>query len=319
MSIQPLSLVPMSAPSTIVVEVAMLSPGRSLRDRTLDPDHVERLASTGGDWPPLLVRRGDLVVVDGLHRLAAAVGLGLRTTSAVMFDGSSEEALVEAIRANIAHGLPLTLKERKKAALQLLSIRGEWSDRMVARICGVSGSTIGLLRASAESGRATAEIVRLNRRVGRDGRARPTDRAALRRQIADALGDDPGASLRAIAARTGASPATVRAVRLGLGRPAVEAAEPALVGDPGKEWPNKDWPNKDWVADSACSSAEAALEFALWFDRTRIDAQECWTHAPNVPLSRVYEVLDESRRRAKLWSEFAAALQTRPAGAGRLL
>jgi ParB-like chromosome segregation protein Spo0J len=311
----------------------MLSPGRSLRDSPLDPDHVERLASTGGDWPPLLVRRSDLVVVDGLHRLAAAVELGLRTTCAVMFDGSSEEALVEAIRANVAHGLPLTLKERKKAALQLLSIRGEWSDRMVARICGVSGSTIGLLRASAESGPASAEIVRLNRRVGRDGRARPTDRAALRRQIADALDDEPGASLRAIAARTGASPATVRAVRLALDRPAVQAPDRADAGAAGKVWPNKEWPNKEWpdkewpekewpdkewAVDSACSSAEAALEFALWFDRTRIDAQACWLHAPNVPLSRVYEVLDESRRRAKLWSDFAAALQTRPAGASRL-
>jgi ParB-like chromosome segregation protein Spo0J len=296
----------------------MLSPGRSLRDSPLDPEHVERLASTGGEWPPLLVRRSDLVVVDGLHRLAAAEKLGLRTTCAVMFDGSSEEALVEAIRANVAHGLPLTLKERKKAALRLLSIRGEWSDRMVARICGVSGSTIGLLRASAESGPASAEIVRLNRRVGRDGRARPTDRAALRRQIADALGDEPGASLRAIAARTGASPATVRSVRLAL---EVEAPDPAEHEPPlcaaTKDWANKEWPNKNWTADSACSSVEAALEFALWFDRTRIDAQACWAHAPNVPLSRVYEVLDESRRRAKLWSEFAAALQTRPAGASR--
>ena len=59
-------------PQSIRVDVASLSPGRSLRDTPIDGSHVERLVATGGEWPPLLVRRRDLVVIDGLHRLAAA-------------------------------------------------------------------------------------------------------------------------------------------------------------------------------------------------------------------------------------------------------
>jgi hypothetical protein len=72
-----------------------------------------------------------------------------------------------------------------------------------------------------------------------------------------------------------------------------------------------------WSADSACASAEAAHEFAAWFDRTRVDWDSCQLHAPDVPLSRVYEVADESLRRAKLWSDFAAALQMRAANLNR--
>ncbi len=294
------------------VDVGRLRPGASLRDRPIDTDHVERLAATGGEWPPLLVRASDLVVIDGLHRLAAAMRLQLGTTTVTLFDGSTEDALVAAIRTNVAHGLPLTVSERKNAALQLLGRHQEWSDRMVAGICGLAASTVRQLR-EPQSEQPVATIVQLTRRLGRDGRARPLDRTELRRQIIDALHQDPTASLRIIAARTGASPATVRAVRQRLAEP----PDPAPVDGGRKYDGSASGAGSQWSVDSACSSAEGPREFAVWFDHTRIDAHSCSLHAANVPLSRVYEVADESLRRAKLWAEFAATLQSRPAETGR--
>ena len=69
----------------------------------------------------------------------STVALSLRTTNVVLFDECPEEALVEAIRRNVAHGLPPTVKEHEHAALPILAAPGECSRRMFARICGLSG------------------------------------------------------------------------------------------------------------------------------------------------------------------------------------
>jgi ParB-like chromosome segregation protein Spo0J len=303
---------PVRKRATVAVSVARLGPGQSLRETPIDTDHVRRLVATGGTWPPLLVRSTDLVVIDGLHRLAAAVELGLATTTVSLFDGSSDDALVEAIRANVGHGLPLTLSERKNAAVRLLAAHEEWSDRMVGGICGLAPSTVSHLRVTRDEP-PVAAIVPLTRRLGRDGRNRPVDGAELRRHIAAALHDDPGASLRMIAARTGASPATVRAVRRALAEPLQRRA---ADGDQVRDDPGQ-CVGGPWSRDPACSSSEAPRQFAAWFDQTRIDGPSSLLHASSVPLSRVYEVADESLRRARLWTEFAAALESRPMGGDR--
>ena len=273
-----------------------LRPGASLRDRPIDTDHVERLAATGGEWPPLLVRASDLVVIDGLHRLAAAMRLQLGTTTVTLFDGSTEDALVAAIRTNVAHGLPLTVSERKNAALQLLGRRQESSDRMVAGICGLAASTVRQLR-EPQSEQPVATIVQLTRRLGRDGRARPLDRTELRRQIIDTLHQDPTASLRIIAARTGASPATVRAVRQRLAEP----PDPAPV-DGGRKYDGSASGSRarDGRSTRPAPQPRVLGSSPCRLTSTRIDAHSCSLHATNVPLSRVYEVADESLRRAKL-------------------
>jgi hypothetical protein len=296
--------------SSAPVGVARLSRGCSLRALPLDSEHVGRLVSTGGDWPPLLVHRRSLVVIDGMHRLAAAVALNLCTTNVVFFDGSSEEALVEAIRRNVAHGLPLTLTERKNAASRLIAVRQEWSDRLIARTCGLSASTVKQLR--EWGAREGTDVIQPTRRIGSDGKPRPTNPADQRREIATAIKEDPAASLRAIAVRTGASPATVRSVREKLrcdpdstGLHAHRIAETKARDDADGSI------GRIWSADSACASVDGARIFAYWFDRTTVDPSVCLLHAANVPLSRAYDVVDEALRRARVWSDFAATLERR--------
>jgi hypothetical protein len=53
-----------------------------------------------------------------------------------------------------------------------------------------------------------------------------------------------------------------------------------------------------------------AGHFANWFQRTRLDCH--WAdYADELPVSRVYEIADEARRRTRVWAEFATSLEKR--------
>src|SRR5436853_85196 len=73
-------------PAVAWVAVRSLRMGRSLRNRPLDRQHVLRLMETHDEWPPLLVNRADLTVIDGWHRLAAAIELCLDAIAVELFD-----------------------------------------------------------------------------------------------------------------------------------------------------------------------------------------------------------------------------------------
>jgi hypothetical protein len=60
-------------------------------------------------------------VIDGMHRLRAAQLRGDHGVEVKFFDGDADEAFIAAVRANITHGLPLTLADRKAAAQRILA------------------------------------------------------------------------------------------------------------------------------------------------------------------------------------------------------
>ena len=65
-------------------------------------------------------------VVDGMHRLQAARLNGAKTIVARFFHGDDEAAFVEAVKSNIAHGLPLSLADRKAASLRIITAHPPW-------------------------------------------------------------------------------------------------------------------------------------------------------------------------------------------------
>ena len=283
-------------PQTMLV--ADLRHGYSPRSR-LDPEHVERLAELEGNWPPIVVHGDTMALIDGAHRLAAAKRLGMRKIGVIVFEGTTEQASIEAIQSNVEHGLPLSLADRKRAAAALLALRPDSSDRSIGRVCGLAARTIAKIRAEHDSethGQCDSE--RRECRVGRDGRVRPTSSSALQRAVTTALADDPAASLRTIARRTGASPETVRRVRRLISEPQECAAAAPTA-------------RRTWRDDAALSSTDERAEFAAWFDRHTIQLEECAVHLDHVPVSRVYEVIDEVRRRIAVWETFARDLGRR--------
>jgi len=198
--------VDLSALPVVEIELSRLSSVCSPRTSGEDPDHVETLLSAEWDLPPILVHRPTMRVIDGLHRLKAARVRGDTKIQARFIDGTESDAFVLAVEANIRHGLPLSLADRKRAAVQIIGTHPQWSDRRVASATGISAGTVADLRKRGGEGGNEA-------RIGRDGRIRPVDSSERRKQAADLIRNDPGLSLRQVAKQVGISPETVRDVR----------------------------------------------------------------------------------------------------------
>jgi hypothetical protein len=184
-----------------------------------------------------------------------------------------------------------------------LVIHPDWTDRRIAEICGVAHETVGRLRGMAVS--QSNEVHHLDRRRGRDGKYWPARPGDVRERILEAIDAHPGASLREIARTAGTSHETVRALRRRL----LDNALPGPRNDSVAIDAGRCQPPPMPSRDAAFTSTDEGASFAMWFDRTFNG--EWSAYIQSVPLSRVYEIEDEARRRANAWSEFAAALNAR--------
>jgi hypothetical protein len=122
------------------------------------------------------------------------------------------------------------------------------SDRSVAATTGLSPKTVAAVRA-----RASEEFPQMHGRQGRDGRLRPLDSSRGRLRAAEMIRENPGASLREIAASAGISPGTARSVQAQL-----RAADESAVNSPQRSGPT----GKQPVGKAAKSSAAAGADSA---------------------------------------------------------
>lgn len=171
-------------------------------------DHIQALANAQGELPPITVHRASMRILDGMHRLRAVESLGHNEIEVRFFDGDDADAFVVAVRSNIAHGLPLSLADRKAAATRIIASHPQWSDRLVASATGLAAGTVAKTRRKPNGQPPSTDI-----RIGRDGRTRPTNSAERREIASKLLTDDPNLSLRQVARIAGISPETVRDVR----------------------------------------------------------------------------------------------------------
>jgi hypothetical protein len=285
--------------------------GEPLRSHGLDQAHIRALSEVTDQLPPILVMPGTNVIVDGHHRFEAAKLAGATSIACLFFEGDAHSGLLESIRCNTSHGLPLSLKDREQAATLVLGRYPHWSDRRNARQCAHSPTTVARLRAALDrEGEGTTVQSTVQKRVGIDGRARPTARSAAHQRIVDAILDDPSASLRQIAARVGSSPETVRRVRATISMSpgdleAATAPSHRFVAPPVFREPA---PALQWEPDQALLTADEGPSLCEWLERTA--PGDHWRrYLGAVPRSRVYLVADEARRRAQYWSDFARALE----------
>jgi ParB-like chromosome segregation protein Spo0J len=210
----------------VSVPVSSLLPGESPRLNGEDQEHIARLTEAEGPLPPVLVERRSMRVIDGMHRLTAALLRGRETIDVEFFDGTAADAFLRAVEENVTHGLPLSQADRQAAAARIIALHPHMSDRAVAESAGLAARTVARIRRSS-----TDTVPQLIARVGRDGRVRPLDGAAGRLRVAELLAQHPEASLREIARGAGVSPATVRDVRNRLANG--EEPAPARLGAVG--------------------------------------------------------------------------------------
>lgn len=314
------------------VPVDSLLPADSPRSRGEDDDHVKRLAETEAELPPILVQEGTLRVVDGMHRLRAAVLNGCEYIEVEFFDGGDEEAFIRGVEENVTHGLPLSLVDRKAAASRILGSRPALSDRSVASMTGLSAKTVGAIRA-----RASDEIPHLRWRQGRDGRLRPLDSSEGRLRAAAVIEENPGASLREIAASAGISPGTARDVLARLragadpvqnrsrrsGRTATQAVsgggtgEPATAGagqpsSPGWRLPDETSSILEKLyRDPALRHSEAGRKLLQLIRAKAIDGTEQAALLQGIPPHARPLLVRLARLNASIWKDIEKELQRR--------
>jgi ParB-like chromosome segregation protein Spo0J len=170
--------------------------------------HTRVLAEVPDRLPPIFVHRPTMQVIDGVHRVQAARRRGETMIDVIFFEGDLDDAFVHAVRANITHGLPLSMADRQAAAERIIASHPQWSDRAVAVSVGLAPATIGGIRA-----RVTGGGRRATERLGQDGRVRPLDVSDGRRRAAAVIAERPQASLREVAREAGVSVGTAHDVR----------------------------------------------------------------------------------------------------------
>lgn len=199
-----------SAPGQDVhlVPLSELLPADSPRLAGEDENHTRRLVETDAELPPILVHRSTMRVIDGMHRLRAAMARGRAEIRVRFFEGDEYEAFLHAVRENVTHGLPLSLDDRRGAAERIIAASPDLSDRAIASCTGLSDKTVSAIRK-----RSSAESPQSNKRIGVDGRVRPLSSTEGRQRAVEFLTARPDASLREIAAGSGISVGTAHDVR----------------------------------------------------------------------------------------------------------
>ncbi|MGW0792267.1 hypothetical protein ACWD04_29575 [Streptomyces sp. NPDC002911] len=297
-----------------------------------DPDHVRMLAEAGDRLPPITVHRPTLRVIDGAHRVRAALLNGQTEITARLLDCDPADAFVLSVRVNVAHGLPLSRADRAAAASRIVLTHPQWSDSAVAAATGISDKTVARIRAQSSA----ADTAQPSTRIGRDGRVRPVDSARRRRHAAEIFFEQPDAGLREVARATGLSPATVRDVRQRIERGEnpvpgryrtttgsdghVEttpgAAAPARQRPPAPARVTRGMVDRQKLLaklseDPSLRHTEAGRRALRWLHHYSVDGAGIETLGSGLPCHWVPEVAALARNCAAAWNELAAQLQQR--------
>lgn len=104
----------------------------------------------GVELPPVVVfyDGADFWLADGFHRYHAYRQEGRASIPADVREGTNREAILYALGANQAHGLRRTNEDKRKAVSLMLADPewAAWSDRNIAKHCGVSVPFVGAIR-----------------------------------------------------------------------------------------------------------------------------------------------------------------------------
>lgn len=292
----------------VEVPLSRLLPGDSPRSAP-SAIHVHTLAAIQAPLPPIIVARASMRVIDGLHRLRAAELRGDKTIEVRFFDGAEGDAFVFAVRSNSAHGLPLTLADRKTAALRIIEFRPEWSDRSVAAAAGVSDKTVAALR-------ARSNVVSPFERLGSDGRFHRSNRVAGRLRAAEMFTADPGASVVKVARAAGISVTTAKDVRSRLRRGADPVPNRHQDPPPGRTaQPRPAIDRRSAVqrlrSDPSMRFSETGRTLLRRLDGPGLDRTEWETLASNIPGHCTHTVAELARMCAEDWQRFAAVVDSR--------
>lgn len=118
-------------------------------DQNVVEEYNEALQN-GATFPPVDVYYDgkEYWLADGFHRYWAVSKASLRAIKAIIHQGTRREAILHSVGANAAHGLRRSNADKHRAVEVLLRDPEwqQWSDREIARRCGVSQPFVGKVR-----------------------------------------------------------------------------------------------------------------------------------------------------------------------------
>lgn len=306
--------------SDVVLIEHIITGSDSPRLDGVNVEHVRALAERVDELPPITVHRESMRVVDGMHRLRAALSRGRKRIAVTYVHGSESESFVLAVRANISHGLPLSLADRTAAATRIMNDHAEWSDRKIAEVTGLAHQTIGEIRR-----RASGESDQLHARIGRDGKLRPVNSARARKFAAELIANDASLSLRQLARAAGISTGTARDVRKRVQRgddPVPPNQRVGAEGEQSTEWSPHPAPHRAMDFDRDVHPVLGALrnDPTLRFTETgrrllrllnsyTVIAAECEELAKTVPEHSRQLVTEIAHAHISIWHRFASLVE----------
>ena len=128
-------------------------------------------------FPPIILYRdkeGDLWVADGHHRIMAANRREFQSIHAIIRQGEKADAIWAAVKANGRNGLPLGRADIRRAVGMVIATWPDKSDQVIADEVGCSRDTVRRARPAVP----TCANAQVEKRIGKDGKARPIKRVA---------------------------------------------------------------------------------------------------------------------------------------------
>ena len=295
---------------TVRVRVCDLQDADSPRAHGLDHNHVRLLAAVDRELPPITVHHPTMRVVDGMHRLAAARLNGQAYIGVMFFHGGPEEAFRLCVEANVAHGLPLSLSDRRAAAARIVTSAPALSDRSVARSTGLSAATVAAIRARVVDRGAAA-------RIGADGRTRPLKAEAGRIAAGLVIARRPEASVREIAREARVSVGTAFDVRRRVlaGEqpllPASQAARPHQARQPdGSVRTDLEQILDTLRQDPTLRYSDAGRSLLRWLGQHSISIDQWHGARDGVPPHCLEKIARFAEECAKRWSAVAEEISS---------
>lgn len=290
------------------VAIASLRPADSPRLQAEDPGHVQALAESETPWPPIVVHRPSMRIVDGMHRVKAARLLGRETIEARFVEGTDEDVFLLAVRLNVAHGLPLSLYDRRAAATRILISHPQWSDRAIAAATGLAAKTVsGIRRDSA------VDVTSLRVRIGRDGKRRPLSSAEGRKAAGELVKANPRTPLRQIAKQAGISLGTAADVRERVLRGEDPVPQSAKVrgGEPAELIPQRviTMVMEVLLVDPSLRYTDSGRALLRWLGSHVIGGEEWLALVAETQGHGANSVADIARQCSDSWREFAERVE----------
>jgi hypothetical protein len=119
------------------------------------------LYQNGVDLPPVVVFYDGATywLADGFHRYWANRQIDCNQIFAEVRHGTKREAILYSVGANADHGLRRTNADKRKAVLTVLEDEewSQWSNREIARQCGVGETTVRRVREGLTAPKAQSE------------------------------------------------------------------------------------------------------------------------------------------------------------------